>query len=327
MADGARLESVCAGNRTGGSNPPLSVLFHIFDFPSIVTTSDTMKSIPKYDGSCEPELSERPIGRIVIVLLCWVLGVGAIVATRFRGQWDAYMAIHRWMAERGVPHSLRNYDSLLIYVVFALVGAAIVSRIRGLRMLEVLCIRGGAFGVWKTVGWSLVPIVLGGMALGLVRGGLGIDLATAWPPFSSGVIRAPIGEELIFRGLLVACIAGVIKWSGRSFWINVILSSLFFGSIHVPWTPEALQSWPAFLATFVGGVWYAWLLRHWKSLWVPMGLHAGMNLGWMLMGATGGAGGGGIAENMLRVATIAIATALTIRMSKNRKPNSVAGST
>lgn len=228
------------------------------------------------------------------------------------------------MAERGVPDSLRNYDSLLIYVVFVFAGTAIATRLLHTPWRTLLCLGSSATRVAKVVAISVAPMVLGGLVVGLARSGIEFDIAMIWPPFSSAVIRAPIGEELIFRGLLVACVAGAIGWNGRSFWINVILSSIFFGSIHVPWTSEALQSWPAFVATFIGGVWYSWLLLHWKSLWVPIGLHAGMNLGWLLMGASGGAGGGGVIENVLRVATIAVATTMTIRMKRKQKASQVA---
>jgi predicted lipid-binding transport protein (Tim44 family) len=51
-------------------------------------------------------------------------------------------------------------------------------------------------------------------------------------------------------------------------------------------------------------------------LWVPIALHAGMNLGWMLAAASGGAGGGGLAENLLRAATIGVATWWTIRCTR-----------
>ncbi len=316
VAEGARLESVCAGNRTGGSNPPLSVSFLSPDGRSAVTDRGTTCPSPGSDTPNETPESRPAKPSTSLIAVCWILGVGAVAATRFRGQWDAYRSIHQWAANNGIPSSLRNYDSLLIYILAAVIGAAIVSKTLGGRTTETLRLSGSQKGVGKMLALATAPMILGGIAVGLVRGGLSLDLSEAWPAFSSGVIRAPIGEELIFRGLLVACVARMFGWTGRAFWINAVFASLAFGSIHVPWNHDALGSLPAFLVTSAGGIWYVWLLARWRSLWVPMGLHAGMNLGWMLMGASGGAGGGGWIENILRVATIAVATTATLRMGK-----------
>ena len=281
-----------------------------------MTDRGTTCPSPDSDSPSETPESRPTKSRAWLIAVCWILGVGAVAATRFRSQWDAYRSIHQWAANNGIPSSLRNYDSLLIYILAAVIGAAIVSKVLGGRTTETLRLSGSQSGIARMLALATAPMILGGIAVGLVRGGLNFDLSAAWPTFSSGVIRAPIGEELIFRGLLVACVARMIGWHGRVFWINAVFASLAFGSIHVPWNHDALGSWPAFLVTSAGGVWYVRLLARWRSLWVSIGLHAGMNLGWMLMGASGGAGGGGWIENILRVATIAVATKATLRMSK-----------
>jgi predicted lipid-binding transport protein (Tim44 family) len=60
----------------------------------------------------------------------------------------------------------------------------------------------------------------------------------------------------------------------------------------------------------------AWLLSRWRWMWVPMVVHAGLNLGWMFAALSGGAGGGGLLENLLRAATITIASGWTIRVTR-----------
>jgi len=138
-------------------------------------------------------------------------------------------------------------------------------------------------------------------------------------PLLKGVVRAPIMEELLFRGLLVGVTAAVLNWQGRRFWCNAFAAAALFASTHVDWTQTGFANgWSTLLVTGIGGLWYTWLLSRWRSLWVPMILHAGMNLGWLLAGATGGAGGGGLAINLLRAATITIATWWTIRATRNR---------
>ena len=152
------------------------------------------------------------------------------------------------------------------------------------------------------------PMVVGGAILGMQRGG-GVTLNDLVGP----VIRAPILEELVFRGLLIA-LPFALLGTRRVFWHCAIASALAFGLTHVPWTLDGIASgWATILVTTIGGLWFAWLMRAWQSLLVPMMLHATMNLGWAFASASGGAAGGGVIDNLLRVATITIATIWTIR--------------
>ena len=61
MAEGARLESVCAGNRTGGSNPPLSVLH----FRRFVTTLFTSRYETPFFGTmnCAKNCAKSALAR------------------------------------------------------------------------------------------------------------------------------------------------------------------------------------------------------------------------------------------------------------------------
>jgi len=109
----------------------------------------------------------------------------------------------------------------------------------------------------------------------------------------------------------------VLGWRGARFWLNAMLAAALFASVHIEWTIDGVvRGWPALLVTGFGALWFTWLLARWRSIWVPIGLHAGMNLGWMLAGASGGAGGGGWLVNILRVATMVIATWWTIRRTR-----------
>lgn len=164
---------------------------------------------------------------------------------------------------------------------------------------------------------ALLPMVAGGAVLCVMRWTSEATFDRVLFRFVSGVIRAPIAEELLYRGLLIGVCSAVVGWSGRWFWINAVAAALLFAIMHVAWSVEGFTNgWVAILVTGAGGLWYAWLLAQWRSLWVPMLLHAGMNLGWLLAGASGGAGGGGLTENLLRVATITIATWWTVRQTK-----------
>jgi len=251
---------------------------------------------------------------LAVLAAAWTMGLSAVVAAKFRAQWDWFVAIHRWLAELGVPDGARRFDFVLMYVAAALLGSFIVTRMAQGSITGRLGLQRGRPGWFTMVIIALLPMVVGGAVLALVRGFLQAETADVWPRVLSGVVRAPVAEELLFRGLLIGVCAAAVGWRGKAFWRNATLAALLFASIHVQWNLDALAGgWPTLLVTAAGGAWYAWLLARWQSLWVPMILHAGMNLGWMLAGAGGGAGGGGWIENILRVVTIIIATWWTIK--------------
>jgi len=258
--------------------------------------------------------------KVVVVAAAWLFGFAALAIVRCRVHWDFYMAFHRWMAARGVPEAVRNLDSMVIYICAAMLGAWVVTWIAGGCFCEMLRLRRpGESPVGPLPrGWAVMaacacaPMVVGGVLLGFHRGG---DWTLA--PVLPQVIRAPLGEEFVYRALLVAVPAAVFGWHGRSYRINMLLAALLFGATHISWTLAGLSAgWPNLLVTFIGGVWYAWLVKRWQLIWVTVVLHAGMNLGWLLSRAAGGAGGGGVTENVLRVATIVVATVWTVRATR-----------
>jgi membrane protease YdiL (CAAX protease family) len=253
------------------------------------------------------------------MLIVWCLGASTVIATRFRGEWDAYRGLHRTARDLGVPEAVRNLDGLLLALAAAFAGATVVARWWGGGVNARLGLQRGRAGWWWMAPVALLPMVGGGLVLGSVR----LDPATSpdglWLKLLSGVVRAPIAEEMLFRGLLVGVAAIAVGRRGPRFWINAAAAALLFAATHVQWNAQALAAgWSTLLVTGLGGLWYAWLLVRWESLWPPMLLHAGMNLGWMLAAAGGGAGGGGWVENLLRVATIVIATWWTARLNPVR---------
>jgi membrane protease YdiL (CAAX protease family) len=258
----------------------------------------------------------RPGLRPATLAVAWALGIGIVVFVRHRAQWDAYTALHRWAADQGVPDWARAFDGLLLYLAAAVLCAWVIARWWGVTVTGGLGLRRGQPG-WALMALvALLPMVVGGLVLGVMRGGT-LQAEALMPKVLSGVVRAPIAEEVLFRGLLIGVCAVVVGWGGPRFWANALAAASLFALTHVQWNPESIAAgWPTLLVTGLGGLWYAWLLARWRSLWVPMLLHAGMNLGWLLAGAGGGAGGGGWIENVLRVATIATATWWTVRKGR-----------
>lgn len=227
------------------------------------------------------------------------------------------------MADAGAPDWARNLDYVVIMLGSAGVLAAFTWVVAGKHVgttpLGFLLFRSPRRGWLRVTLLASAPMVLGGLVLRFTREAEPI-LDQGWTSVLSGVVRAPIVEEVFFRGLMVALPAALIArgkpWSlrGRRFWILAVLSGIVFGSVHIHWSVNGLANgWPNLLVTAAGGVWYAWIMRSWRSILVPMLLHAAMNLGWLLADAGGGAGGGGLIENLLRAGTISVGTWLTIR--------------
>lgn len=72
-----------------------------------------------------------------------------------------------------------------------------------------------------------------------------------------GIIAFPIFEEIFFRGILFN---GIEKRS--SFWPAALISSLFFGFVHL----DILQM----IDASIGGFIYAWVYYRYRSLWIPI---------------------------------------------------------
>ena len=91
-------------------------------------------------------------------------------------------------------------------------------------------------------------------------------------------ILAPFTEELLFRGYFFL---QLYRRAGWSFMVSVIVSAAIFGIAHYT-TLAGRANVADILAEIgiiaLGGVFYAWLLVRWDSLWVPIFLHAFMNL-------------------------------------------------
>jgi len=247
----------------------------------------------------------------------WALALGAVVCSRYRGRLDFYRGLHQWLADRGVSVFVRNLDYPLILLAGIVLAALAARFLAGVRFRDGLALAPGRRGWIVLTLAAAAPMVFGGLVLMLVRQeSLVLDAAAPRlvQGLFQGVLQAPILEELLFRGVLVALPLAVLGDRARVFWPFAVAGGVCFGLIHATWTASGLAAgWINVLVAGIGGVWYAWLMRAWRTLFVPVLLHAAMNLGWMLAGSAGGAGGGGVADNLLRTATIAIATVWTIK--------------
>ena len=127
--------------------------------------------------------------------------------------------------------------------------------------------------------------------------------------FLISVVAAAFFEELYFRGFLFG---QLFRYTSLGYLPAVFLGAVLFGVIHLYQGKELEELMGIFMITFLGGILYAWVYVEWDyNLWVPIALHAFMNLSWGIFSAGENALGGGYA-NLFRVITIALIIILTI---------------
>lgn len=82
------------------------------------------------------------------------------------------------------------------------------------------------------------------------------------------VVLAPLGEELLFRGLLLRALARRLR-----FWPAAIVSSVLFTAAHA----DAYLLWPRVIALVATGLALAWIYRR-RGYWASVTAHATVNL-------------------------------------------------
>ncbi len=85
---------------------------------------------------------------------------------------------------------------------------------------------------------------------------------------SALVILAPLGEELLFRGLLLRGLARRLP-----FWAAAAISSLLFASAHA----DSYVLWPRAIALAGTGLVLAWIYRR-RGYWASVSAHATVNV-------------------------------------------------
>jgi membrane protease YdiL (CAAX protease family) len=81
--------------------------------------------------------------------------------------------------------------------------------------------------------------------------------------FLAIAVGAPLWEEMVFRGFLIAPIAGAI-----GFWPAAVLISGAWTALHLGYSLVGLAE------VFLVGLYFSWLLWRTGSVWVPIACHA-----------------------------------------------------
>jgi membrane protease YdiL (CAAX protease family) len=77
------------------------------------------------------------------------------------------------------------------------------------------------------------------------------------------IVGAPLAEELLFRGFLLPALTK----TRRGFWGAAVVTT-------IGWTALHFYSIAGLIEVFMIGVYFAWLVRRYGTLWLPMALHA-----------------------------------------------------
>lgn len=204
-----------------------------------------------------------PIGAVVLAFAVLIAAAGALGVTTLDE--DAIAA-------------LLTFGTSLLLAVFALVlWRGLPAHERRLAV-AVKHSRGGTVGLGVVIG---IGIVIGAAAI--IAGGREVDpvvrrrldevhaLGSAPWQLVLGVVAlvllAPLGEELLFRGLLLRALARRLR-----FWPAALISSVAFAAAHA----DVYLLWPRAIALVLTGLVLAWLYR-WRGYWAAVIAHAGVN--------------------------------------------------
>ncbi|MCQ2228476.1 MAG: CPBP family intramembrane metalloprotease [Bacteroidales bacterium] len=129
---------------------------------------------------------------------------------------------------------------------------------------------------------------------------------------------AGLSEEIIFRGYLFGQLHRKCNWG--YIWAS-LPAAIVFGMGHLYQSGQGLSALSVFAVTAFGSFYFGWLYREWNfNLWVPISLHAFMDLAWMLFPLSDEYYGavGTVAGNVGRVLTIILSVIITIIYKRRR---------
>lgn len=169
---------------------------------------------------------------------------------------------------------------------------------------------GLAHNIINPLGWALLftmPMIIGGLIF--------YNFTQDWDinNLLAGSLVIGFVEELFFRGFLFG---QVYRNTRLGFLPAIFFGAVIFASGHLYQSQELGDLIGIFVVTFMGAILYAWLYVEWNyNLWLPIFLHALMNLTWHVFEMDETALGG-IIPNFIRALTIAAAIIATIYIKR-----------
>lgn len=237
---------------------------------------------------------------IIITIVCFAIYL--LLKTQFS---PIMMGINGW-----IKTGLLSY--ILTYAIIGIpiyIGAYLIKP-----QINVLANLGLNLDVFRPLIFTIIctlPMLLGGLIFFDFNNDISI------PNLIAGTIVVGFVEELFYRGFLFG---QLFKYTNLGFIISILFGAILFGSVHLYQSQEIIELVGIFMVTFMGAIFFAWLYVEWNyNLWVPIFLHAFMNLAWKLFDMDDTALGGAL-PNIFRGLTIALAIVATILYKrKNNK--------
>ncbi|MFN2442575.1 MAG: lysostaphin resistance A-like protein [Thermoanaerobaculia bacterium] len=197
--------------------------------------------------------------------------------------------------------AVKTAQSVLAILTVLLVGRA------GLRAaLTELGLRASLGRALVVAFAATLPMLVGFGVTGTFRTDYSLLVLTVTAVFS------PVGEEILFRGFAFGQLYRRARWG---FWPAILIPTLFFSLGHLYQAQSVLSALGIFGVTALGSVWFAWLYLRWDNLWVPIALHALMNLWWYVFEVDRTALGGWFA-NAARIITIVLSIVITLHRNR-----------
>jgi membrane protease YdiL (CAAX protease family) len=204
-----------------------------------------------------------PLGAVLVAFAVLVVAAGALTGTSLSD--DSQEAI------------LAFSTSLLLLVFGVVLWRALPAHTRR-AAVAIKHTAAGAVGMGLTIGIGIVIgsgtiIVLGRAIDPVVERRLDDVEKIGTAPWqivltvTALVVLAPLGEELLFRGLLLR---GLVR--RLEFWPSACITAVLFAAAHA----DSYVLWPRAIALAGTGVVLAWLYR-WRGYWASVTAHATVN--------------------------------------------------
>lgn len=205
-----------------------------------------------------------PVAAVLASLVALVAAAGALAAAG--------------LSEDGLA-AVATFGTGLLILLFGLGLVRLLPRAERRLVPETKHSIPGAVAMGVNVGVGLIIGAVGILALGtVVDPGLedrlddvSQEVGGEWWQMAllvaSLVVLAPLGEELLFRGLLLR---GLVRRLG--FWWAAAVSGVVFAAAHA----DAYVIWPRAIALTGTGIVLAWLYR-WRGYWAGVSAHATVN--------------------------------------------------
>lgn len=207
------------------------------------------------------------------------------------------------------PYVAVSFDSRILTLIYAyawwLVPIVLVTGfLYGFKnILNVLGLDKGFFTGLAFALAAVAPMLISSAVIGE------IDKDPDWLDLLKKTFVAGFAEEILFRGFLFGILFRKLGWG---FIPAALLGAVIFGLSHLYQGSTPGELLGLFLITGIGSAWFAWLYIEWKeNLWVPIFLHALMNLSWLLFNVSGNALGDTY-TNIFRFITIAFTIVATV---------------